>query len=50
MTEGLDALLFDIEGSYNIEANNFKELLNHERYNDIFHKRIHVTRVFGWEG
>ncbi|PGR23028.1 hypothetical protein COC52_24860 [Priestia megaterium] len=50
LNEGLKALLFEIEGRFNIEVNSFKELLKHEKYNDIFHTRITVTRVFGWEG
>ncbi|WP_242272078.1 hypothetical protein [Bacillus cereus group sp. BfR-BA-01310] len=50
VTEGLEALSFNIEGRFNIAANCFKALLEHERYNEIFHSRVNVTRIFGWEG
>ncbi|OIJ16501.1 hypothetical protein BKP45_21070 [Anaerobacillus alkalidiazotrophicus] len=43
-------LLFEIEGSFDIEVNSFEELTEHELYTETFHSRIEVTRIFGWEG
>ncbi|MFS0776481.1 hypothetical protein ABC255_10775 [Neobacillus sp. 3P2-tot-E-2] len=50
VTGNMRKLLFDIEGTFNIEVNDIKELLQHERYFHIFHEKIPVTRIFGWEG
>lgn len=49
-TDDMQALLFDIEGKFDISANNLEELANHPKYDDVFHDRIPVTRLFGWEG
>ncbi|RID89025.1 hypothetical protein D1953_00150 [Peribacillus asahii] len=50
MTKGPESLLFDIEGSFNIEVDNLRELLDHPKYKEIFKEKVPVTRIFGWEG
>ncbi|QTL47328.1 hypothetical protein [Priestia aryabhattai] len=45
-----EELLFHVEGSYDITAKNIEDLLNHERYEEVFCSRIPITNVLGWEG
>ncbi|WP_432693986.1 hypothetical protein ACRBU7_14390 [Priestia aryabhattai] len=50
IVKGQEELLFKVEGQYDIEVNNVKELMEHETYKQTFNSKVPITRIFGWEG